>query len=266
MRVIAIANQKGGVGKTATAVNLAAAIRIHDRKRVLLIDLDAQANASTWLTGSEGSPGHSIYDVIMQQASLRSCVLETPSRIDLVPSNLKTANLDVELLGVLHFHSRLASALDDLGEGRYDYVILDCPPNLSMNTLNAFGASNVVVIPVQLKREAFDAVSHLMNTLLKVTNGKATIRPYGLPTFLNRTNLARDIHEMMQQRFQSLCLPPIHINTRLAEAFAAQKTIFEYDSTSSGALDYLRATKELIDDLEQQTQAWRAVHSTNSES
>ena len=93
MTVIAIANQKGGVGKTATAVNLAAAVRIHAGKRVLLIDLDAQANATTWLTGLEGSPGHSIYDVIMQQASLRSCILETPSRIDLVPSNLKTAQL-----------------------------------------------------------------------------------------------------------------------------------------------------------------------------
>jgi chromosome partitioning protein len=250
MKTIAIANQKGGVGKTATAVSMAAALRSHHRKRVLLCDLDAQANASVWLSGRHAEPGKSTYDVIMRHASLPDCILQTRSRIDLLPSNLKTANLDVELLGVIKFHERLADALSDLPDSGYDYCILDCPPNLSMNTLNAFGAASVVIIPVEVKREAFDAVSHLMNTLLKVTGGKATIRPYGLPTFMNRTNLAKDIHELMQERFQSLCLPPIHQNTRLAEAFAAGKTIFEYDSTSSGAVDYMRATKELLDDLE----------------
>ncbi len=130
------------------------------------------------------------YDIIMQRASLPDCILKTPSRIDLLPSNLKTANLDVELLGVIKFHERMSDALSDLPEEAYDYVILDCPPNLSMNTLNAF-----------------DAVSHLMNTLLKVTGGKATIRPYGLPTFMNRTNLARDIYELTQERFQSPAFP-----------------------------------------------------------
>lgn len=251
MITIAVANQKGGVGKTATAVSMASALRSHHRKRVLLCDLDAQANASTWLTGRQGEPGKSTYDVIMQYAPLPDCVVKTPSKIDVLPSNLKTANLDVELLGVIKFHERLSDALADLPGGAYDYAIIDCPPNLSMNTLNAFGAAGVVVIPVEVKQEAFDAVSHLMNTLLKVTGGKATIRPYGLPTFMNRTNLAKDIYELMQQRFQSLCLPPIHQNTRLAEAFAARKTIFEYDATSSSAVDYLRATKELVNDLEE---------------
>lgn len=251
MRTIAIANQKGGVGKTATAVSLAAALRTQHRKRVLLCDLDAQANATSWLADNAGENGKATYDVIMHNASLSECIVSTKSRIDLLPSNLRTANLDVELLGVIKFHERLSDALSDLPDNTYDYAILDCPPNLSMNTLNAFGAASVVVIPVEVKQEAFDAVSHLMTTLLKVTGGRSTIRPYGLPTFMNRTNLAKDILELMQERFQSLCLPPIHQNTRLAEAFAARKTIFEYDPTSSGAMDYMRATKELVNDLEE---------------
>jgi chromosome partitioning protein len=263
MKVIAVANQKGGVGKTATAVNMAAAVRTHFKKRVLLIDMDAQANATTWLTGGFAPTGKSTYDVIMQKASLSECIVKTDSKIDLLPSNLKTANLDVELLGVIHFHSRLASAMDDIPEGTYDYVFLDCPPNLSMNTLNAFGAAHVAVIPVQVKQEAFDAVTHLMNTLLKVTQGKAIIRPYGLPTFFNRTNLAKDIHALLQDRFQSLCLPPINQTTRLAEAFTMKQTIFEYDSTSSGAFDYLRATKELLNDLEE-SNARRPVKASSS--
>jgi chromosome partitioning protein len=264
VRIIAIANQKGGVGKTASAVSMAAALHSHHRKRVLLCDLDAQANASVWLTNRHAEVGKSTYDVIMQKASLPDCIIHTASRIDVLPSNLKTANLDVELLGVIKFHERLSDALSDLSENAYDYVILDCPPNLSMNTLNAFGAASVVIIPVEVKQEAFDAVSHLMNTLLKVTGGKATIRPYGLPTFMNRTNLAKDIHELMQERFQSLCLPAIHQNTRLAEAFAARKTIFQYDSTSSGAVDYMRATKELVNDLEE-AKVRRSVRETAAE-
>jgi chromosome partitioning protein len=263
VRIIAIANQKGGVGKTATAVSMAAALRSHGRKRVLLVDLDAQANASTWLTGRHGENGRSIYDIIMRKAGIAECVVATGSKIDLVPSNLKTANLDVELLGVIDFHKQLSDSLSELSDDAYDFVILDCPPNLSMNTLNAFGAASVVVIPVEVKQEAFEAVSSLMETLLKVTKRKATIRPYGLPTFMNRTNLARDVHEQMQQRFQSLCLPPIHQNTRLAEAFAARQTIFQYDPTSSGALDYLRATKELTNDLEE-AQVRRPVRQISS--
>jgi chromosome partitioning protein len=251
MKIIAVANQKGGVGKTATAVNMAAAAHARFHKRVLLVDMDAQANATTWLTGGFGQAGKSTYDVVMGKIQISECILKTESGIDLLPSNLKTANLDVELLGMLHFHTRLATALESVPSAAYDYVFLDCPPSLSMNTLNAFGAADVAVIPIQVKQEAFDAVTHLMTTLLQVTHGKPVIRPYGLPTFFNRTNLAKDIHALVQERFQRLCLSPINQTTRLAEAFTMKKTIFDYDPASSGTADYLQATKELIHDLEE---------------
>jgi chromosome partitioning protein len=263
MKIIAIANQKGGVGKTATAVNLGAALRAAHRKKVLLIDLDAQSNASQWLVGSSGEKGRSIYDVMMRQAKLVDCILETESGLDLLPSNLRTANLDVELLGVLHFHDRLNKALHELSDTTYDIVLLDCPPNLGMNTMNAFAASSVVIIPVECKREAFDAVTHLMNTLLMVTDGRQTIRPYGLPTFLERTNLAGDVYNLMKEMFQTQCLPPIHKNTRLAEAFAARQTIFQYDPASAGALDYMRIAKELINDFEEEAEVRRPRKSNN---
>ena len=265
MNTIAIANQKGGVGKTATAVNLGAALSTSQRKRVLLIDMDAQANASQWLTGNYGEQGRSIYDVLIRQAKLADCIVRTKSGLDLVPSNLRTANLDVELLGVLHFHDRLNKALHELPEKAYDFVLLDCPPNLGMNTMNAFAAASAIIIPVECKREAFDAVYPLMETLMLVMDGGAYMRPYGLPTFLERTNLARDIHNLLKEKFQTFCLPPIHKNTRLAEAFAARQTIFQYDPASSGALDYMRTAKELVNDYEEEAQIRRPRQSTSTE-
>lgn len=255
-KTIAIANQKGGVGKTATAVNLSAAFR-SQRKRVLLIDMDAQANASQWLTGESGALGRSIFDVLMRTTSLADCVVETRPGIDLVPSNLKTANLDVELLGVINFHQRLSKSVQELPPNRYDVIVLDCPPNLGMCTLNAFAASSAIIIPIECKREAFDAVPHLLSTMVKVFDGKVVVRPYGLPTFLERTNIARDIYEMIREKFQTQTLPPIHKNTRLAEAFACRQTIFEYDQASPGALDYTRIAKELASDFEEETQVRR---------
>jgi chromosome partitioning protein len=246
LKVVAIANQKGGVGKTTTAVNLASAL-VQSKRSCLLIDLDAQGTATRYLLGLYGEDGKVIYDVLLKGTPLESVTLPCPSGVMIVPANLSLATLDMDLIGEYNREHRLEIALENLKK-EYDYVIIDCPPNLGFTTINAFVASDLIIIPIECKAEAWEAVPRLMTTLKKViTNFKKTIRVYALPTFLERTNLARDIHEQIQQNFEAYCLPPIHKNTRLAESFAARQPILLYDPTASGAMDYLRVAKEIID-------------------
>lgn len=258
MNVIAIANQKGGVGKTTSAVNLAAAL-VQSGRRVLLIDLDAQGTATRCLTGAYGADGHVAYDVLMKRRSIVQCLVQTPAGVDLVPSNLGLASLDVDLLSEFNREQRLSLALEDLPEDAYHYTIVDCPPNLGFVTINAFAAAKTVIIPIECKPEAWEAVPRLMQTLKKiVTEFRHSLRMYALPTFLERTNLARDIHEQIQEKFESFTLSPIHKNVRLAEAFAARQPITTYDPTASGAVDYMRVAKEIIS-AEETTQIRRRL-------
>jgi chromosome partitioning protein len=247
--VIAIANQKGGTGKTTSAVNLSAAL-VHSGRTCLLVDLDAQATATRHLLGAYGEDGKVVYDVLLQGAALRSCIQQTPAGIDIVPSNLSLATLDIDLLQVYNREHRLRLALEPISAG-YDYAVIDCPPNLGFTTVNAFVACSVCVIPIECKAEAWEAVPRLMTALKRVaTEFQNPLRLYALPTFLERTNLARDIYEQIREHFETQTLSPVNKNTRLAEAFAARQTILQYDPTASGAMDYLRVAKELIDDQE----------------
>jgi len=253
MKVITVANQKGGVGKTATAVNLAAAFA-HLTNKTLLIDLDAQANATQWLTNKEHEDGKVIYDVMMRKANINDCIVKVNSKLDVLPANLSLATLDIDLLGTYNREQRLTRVLGELDKN-YKFIVIDCPPNLAITTINALTAAAVIVAPIQCKGEAWKAVPRLMNTLLMIARESGRLLPvYALPTFVERTNLAKDIHSEIKEKFGVYCLPPINKVTRLAESFAATLSIFDYDPTSSGAIDYLRAAKELVHGLREETQ------------
>jgi chromosome partitioning protein len=257
MITIAIANQKGGVGKTTTAVSLSAALAMSG-KRVLLVDLDAQASATLWLTDDYGPKGHVVYNVLMRSAALRDCVKNTPSRVDLLPSDLELSKADVDLSHEMNREQRLAKALR--GAGDYEYALVDCPPNLGLCTLNALAAADILIIPIDCRPQAFVAVPSLIDAVLSVQDEyERAIGLYALPTFLLRTNVSRDIHDKIRNRFgEAGTLPAIHMNTRLVEAYMARQTIFDYDKASSGAVEYLRVSKELLHDFEEQKLSGRA--------
>lgn len=251
--VIAVANQKGGCGKTTSAVNLAAALARDSR--VLLVDLDAQANATQWLTGQYGPDGRVTQDVLLRRADLADCVIAARPRIGVVPGNLDLASLDIELMAQINRERRLATALEPVAD-EYDYVLLDCPPALGLCTLNAFTACQVAVIPIDCRGEALLAVPKLLQHLAAVEREYGhTIACYALPTFYERTNLAKEMLGVIQETFDAMTLPAVHKNTKIAEAFVLRRTIFEHDSSASGAVDYLRISKELRSDLEATSRA-----------
>jgi len=248
MKIIAIANQKGGVGKTTTAVNLAAALQSQGRK-ALVIDLDPQATATRFLLDRYGTDGETVYDVLMHGKPMADIILKTPTGIPLAPSNFNFASLDLDLNSALNREHRLSDALEEVSG--FDYALIDCPTFLGFANINAFAAAQSVLIPIECAPESWEAVPYLMKTLRKIiTQLKHPLNVYALPTFLERTNIARDIYQEIQAHFEAYTLSPINKNVRLKEAFNARKPITQYDPTASGTMDYLRAAKEIISEHE----------------
>jgi len=264
-RVMVIANQKGGVGKTTTTVNMAAALAQHGL-RVLIIDLDPQGNASTALgiDHSAGTPG--VYEVMADGTPMKEVIRECPDVPNLygVPATIDLAGAEIELVSLVARESRLRKALDAYlssvhdSDERYDYVFIDCPPSLGLLTINALVAGREMLIPIQCEYYALEGVTQLLRNIDMVRahlNQDLKVSTIMLTMYDGRTRLAAGVADEVRQHFGDLVLrTAIPRSVRISEAPSYGQTVLTYDPTSTGALSYLEAARELVSHPTQQTE------------
>ena len=247
-RIIAIANQKGGVGKTTTAVNLASALA-QTPKRVLLVDLDAQGNATTGSGIDKRELTASTCDVLLEEVHAADAVVRTPEGFDLMPGNTDLTAAEIELMDEAGREQRLKRALDTL-RPKYDYILIDCPPSLSMLTLNALTAADGVIIPMQCEYYALEGLTSLLQTieaLKQKLNPALEIEGVLRTMFDVRNNLANAVSAELVEHFGDKVFRTIvPRNVRLAEAPSHGQSIVGYDRASRGAIAYLALAGELV--------------------
>lgn len=247
MEIIAIANQKGGVAKTTTAVNLACALALIAKKKVLLIDLDAQGNATTSLGLDKNELDYTVADVLLDDVPLVKTIVAS-QHLDVVGANRDLAGIDVSLADVANAPLLLKNALKN-AKPDYDYVIMDCAPSLSMLTVNALVATDGVIIPMQCEYFALEGIADLIDTIEKLTqiNPKLHIRGVVRTMYDGRSTLAQDVSAELENYFgEKLYKTVIPRSIRLAEAPSFGKSIFEYEKSSKGAIAYHQLMNELL--------------------
>ncbi len=247
VRTIAIANQKGGVGKTTTAINLGAALAALER-RVLLVDCDAQGNAARGL-GIDPEPP-TLYEVLIGEATLNQAVRPTlMACLEIVPSSRTLVGAEVEFVGLDGWQRRLRSALEHVA-GRYDTILLDCPPSLGHLTVNALAAADGVLVPLQCEYFALEGIKELLQTIQRVQqnlNPELHVTGILLTMYDERTNLARDVAREVRTHFSGQVYDTIvPRNVRLAEAPSHGLPVLNYDIRSRGAQAYLALAREML--------------------
>ena len=247
-KIIAIANQKGGVGKTTTAVNLSAALA-ETGKKVLMADLDPQGNTTSGL-GGRVNERNSVYDAMMGRTPLQECIQKTEiKKLHLLGSDIRLAGAEVELVSVSEREFFLKKLLGPVRDD-YDYIFVDCPPSLSLLTLNALAAADTVLVPIQCEYYALEGVTSLMNTIQRVKrtfNPRLEIEGILLTMLDGRTNLGLQVVDQVKKHFRKAVFATvIPRNVRLGEAPSHGQPICLYDPKSTGAMAYHSLAKEVL--------------------
>lgn len=247
-KVLAIANQKGGVGKTTTSINLAASL-VKTRRKVLLVDIDPQGNATMGSGVNKDDVKISTYQVLIGIEPIESAIQQTVGGYDLAPANANLSGAELELIELDRRERRLRTALDSV-RGQYDFVLIDCPPALNLLTLNALAAANSVMIPMQCEYYALEGLTALLNTITKIReslNPRLQIEGLLRTMFDPRNNLDNEVSAQLKEHFgDKLYRTIIPRNVRLAEAPSFGKSVITYDLQSKGAQAYLALAGEIL--------------------
>ncbi|AIQ50082.1 sporulation initiation inhibitor Soj [Paenibacillus sp. FSL R7-0273] len=248
-KIIAIANQKGGVGKTTTSVNLGASMATMG-KRVLLVDIDPQGNTTSGVGVNKADVANCIYDILINEVNPQDTIQHTQiDGLDIIPATIQLAGAEIELVSTISRELKLKKALNTV-KGNYDYIIIDCPPSLGILTINSLTAADSVIIPIQCEYYALEGLSQLLNTVRLVQknlNPHLSIEGVLLTMLDARTNLGIQVIEEVKKYFQEKVYRTIiPRNVRLSEAPSHGQSIITYDSRSKGAEVYLELAKEVI--------------------
>ncbi|XJS10703.1 ParA family protein [Aerococcaceae bacterium WGS1372] len=248
-KTIAVGNQKGGVGKTTTTVNLGAALA-RLGKKVLIIDSDSQGNATSGLGVERSTQDASLYEVLVNQVKIQDVIVQTSQEnLEIVPSNIQLAAAELELVNIENRESKMKEAIAPIRQD-YDYILIDCPPSLGQLSVNAFTASDTILIPVQAEYYALEGLTQLLNTIRlvqKTYNRQFRIEGVLITMLDARTNLGFEVMEEVRKYFhEKVYNTVIPRNIRLSEAPSFGQSVIEYDPKSRGAEMYIELAKEVI--------------------